>query len=1134
MRHVLDVGVSAGSRLRRRVARRLPAGVLAVATLLGVAAGVQAQTLLPQGTVGEPYNSGPLPGLAPGATGQCQLVAFPSALPAGLTVTTADSVCRVTGTPTAQTLQPVVFTVQTFNGATVTAQLQYSITINLTGSVLIATPNQLAFGAPRGGTPPTQTVRVTTSSTAAVSFTIQAVATWLQVPSGVQIVGPGGEFAVSVNVNTAGLPVGQLLTTTLTLTPVTGANRTPRVIPVNLVITETGGAVLTAVPPQDTLTVNAGVTDVTERTITVTNTGATVNVTAITATQPWLTVTPVNPAQTLPLSLPPGGTLPLLVRVNPVGLEAGAYPANIEIRSGDAALLAIPFSLRVEGVLLTTSTASLTLRVQENGTTSGTFNVGQGGTGTATPLVVTTTTENNLPWLTATAGANPTVPAIVTVTANAAGLTPGTYRGTVRVAAVAPVAAIPRVVLVEFTVVSLDGITVSPSVVSFRYQRGTTAPGPRQVVVASPQGAIPYAAVASAPWIVVTPPSGGFNTAAGPLSISLNPAFIPGTGPLSGTVTLNFQQAGISPRIITVNAAVTDTAPALNAEPGSLLISSPVGGGVITNNVTVTAGAAPVIYRVESSQSWLVATPTSGTIPANSTATLSVTTNPTGLAAGYYTGTLSIVSGTDVLPVTVVLAVGVNTGQSRYISRLVDGGGWRTVVTMVNTSTQPQNFRLRFVNAATRQPLALAFEGVAANSELTGTLPPGGSRTFLSVAPATTPLVTGWGELTADASVDGQLIFRAVRASLGQADQEASVPFTPAGLRDFVVPFDNSQETAGNTERFFTTAFAVTNPSATQPLDLRAQVSDENGFILFDGLSAAPVATLPPQGHQAFELTSLLPTTAGRRGTIRFTANGDVAALGLRFTAAGAFTSFPPSPVAATSLGVGFAQYFPQIAEGGAAWRTTLLLFARDREGSSTPYVARALTGVGQPFTLPLDNGSTLSTISRTVQARGLEVLRTTGATPNVTSGYVEVQTTDRPIGGIAVYRATAVPGTNTIDQEAAVPASQALRRFVLPFDNAGDSGQPSVTSMAIVNLSALPTTVRIAVRDEAGTVVETAALTMQGREHRAFELATVLQTPAVRTGRGSVEFTSEQGDVAAVGLRFRAGSFTSLPVIAR
>ncbi len=103
--------------------------------------------------------------------------------------------------------------------------------------------------------------------------------------------------------------------------------------------------------------------------------------------------------------------------------------------------------------------------------------------------------------------------------------------------------------------------------------------------------------------------------------------------------------------------------PRLKVSPTSLTFAFKIGGTIPpAQNVSVTSIGAPNLnFTVTTSAAWLKATPASGTTPA----TLSVKVNPTGLAAGTFTGTVKVASTGAVNKATVKVTLTVTAAATK-------------------------------------------------------------------------------------------------------------------------------------------------------------------------------------------------------------------------------------------------------------------------------------------------------------------------------------------------------------------------------------------------------------------------------------------------------------------------------------
>ena len=211
----------------------------------------------------------------------------------------------------------------------------------------------------------------------------------------------------------------------------------------------------------------------------------------------------------------------------------------------------------------------------------------------------------------------------------------------------------------------------------------------------------------------------------------------------------------------------------------------------------------------------------------------------------------------------------------RVIPQFVDGGGWKTSITMVNLENHSTSFKvLFFQDNGTDLAVQVLGQGTVIGMNIS--LNTAGSATFETAGLAPN-LASGWALIsqTTNDSVGAFAVFR--QSVPGRADQEAVVPVVNQFESHFVLPFDNTA---------FTTAAAFANPT-TQSVVIPVTIRNENGQII-DHQSFG----LGPYGHTAGSVPGTWPSTAGIRGTVEFVTSGfGVGALGLRFSGA-SFTSF--------------------------------------------------------------------------------------------------------------------------------------------------------------------------------------------------------------------------------------------------
>jgi hypothetical protein len=127
--------------------------------------------------------------------------------------------------------------------------------------------------------------------------------------------------------------------------------------------------------------------------------------------------------------------------------------------------------------------------------------------------------------------------------------------------------------------------------------------------------------------------------------------------------------------------------------------------------------------------------------------------------------------------------------------------------------------------------------------------------------------------LTTSGAVSGFAIFQ-------NSGQEAVVPVATGAASSTTLVFDNTNGLANGV--------ALTNNSGVQ-VTVPATLYDDKGTTL-----EASSINLPANGHTSFILTDRFPAAAGIRGSVEFgSGGGKIVALGIRATAARAYTSIP-------------------------------------------------------------------------------------------------------------------------------------------------------------------------------------------------------------------------------------------------
>jgi hypothetical protein len=217
-------------------------------------------------------------------------------------------------------------------------------------------------------------------------------------------------------------------------------------------------------------------------------------------------------------------------------------------------------------------------------------------------------------------------------------------------------------------------VRVSPALLTFNAVVNGAAPASQTVSVTAYRRTAFTASASvqsgSTRWLSISP-SGSLWTNQ-TLRVSVNPSGL-AAGTYQGTISITANRA-------TQHVAVTfavNNASNLSVSPTQLTFSATAGGTApAAQNVSVTAGTTTAFtasaFVSSGSITWLAVSP-SGNLTTNRT--LSVSANPTGLAAGTYAGTVTITSGdaADRVAVSFVISASSGGGGSTGGYKLV---GW--------------------------------------------------------------------------------------------------------------------------------------------------------------------------------------------------------------------------------------------------------------------------------------------------------------------------------------------------------------------------------------------------------------------------------------------------------------------------
>ena len=218
---------------------------------------------------------------------------------------------------------------------------------------------------------------------------------------------------------------------------------------------------------------------------------------------------------------------------------------------------------------------------------------------------------------------------------------------------------------------------------------------------------------------------------------------------------------------------------------------------------------------------------------------------------------------------------------------LATGGGWETVIVIVNMSAATMQYSTYFYNQ-NGGPMSVTFrESPSGNivnaTAIASTLPPGASFNFSLFDTSATTQV-GWAFVDYDSSVGrlgGYAVFR--QRIQGRPDFEALVPLSSYFDHRFYLPVDELEG--------FVTAMAICNPASN---------SSTNVVLRMTGLDGIEISrrslTLAPGNQTTFLIRDRFPEMINRLGTLYVEGSSDeLSAIGLRFNTLGgsAFSSVP-------------------------------------------------------------------------------------------------------------------------------------------------------------------------------------------------------------------------------------------------
>ncbi len=386
-----------------------------------------------------------------------------------------------------------------------------------------------------------------------------------------------------------------------------------------------------------------------------------------------LTVTPsVSSGATFLAVVPDPVTTPASIGIYCDGraLAEGTYNGAIQLTASgaDNSPLTIPLTLIVgtpasSGITVDQSSLTFTGQVSGSAPASQQINVSSSPSG-VTYSVAASSTGGGGNWL-SVAPSSGTTPGSVTVSTSTTGLSAGSYSGTITLT---PSSGTAVTVSVTLNVTTGPALSASPSSLTFTGSEGGSI-GSQQISVTSSPTGLGFSvstSTTSGSWLQATQSSA---SAPSQVTVSVQTTGLT-AGTYTGTVTLTPTTG--TPISIGVTLTLTASSP-LSASPTSLSFSGQVGTGdtPASQQISITATQAvtsfSVSYSPSTATSWLQVSPLSATPPA----TLVVSVNTAGLAAGIYAANVNLTPSSGLpltIPVTLTLTSGltVSTGSLQF------------------------------------------------------------------------------------------------------------------------------------------------------------------------------------------------------------------------------------------------------------------------------------------------------------------------------------------------------------------------------------------------------------------------------------------------------------------------------------
>ncbi len=377
----------------------------------------------------------------------------------------------------------------------------------------------------------------------------------------------------------------------------------------------------------------------------------------------WITVTPTSGG------VPAG----LVVSVNQGTMAAGTYSARIQVLDTYGLATDVAVTLNVANIPQQLTVASSMLNFAARSATPGNLIenllVSNGGPGT---LNFTASVVGKSSWITSVTPASGSTtlnaPVSVQVQVNTSGLQVGAYNDAILVSSSAGNVSIP---VSLFVAASGPILAVDTTGVLFQAIEGggyTATQNVKVLNLGDPSSTVSWSAtvVSGSNWLSLVSSSGtATNAAPGVLSLALAANATQLTpGPYYAIVKITDSNSRNSPQYVTavLNLQPATAAPAPYLAPGGLFFTTSAGGAAPpAQEVQInTSSPSTVSFTAAASTfgtgNWLI-TPIAGPVSGQAAASIGVSVDPTGLAAGIYSGDVNVSIGSLLQSVNVTFVV---------------------------------------------------------------------------------------------------------------------------------------------------------------------------------------------------------------------------------------------------------------------------------------------------------------------------------------------------------------------------------------------------------------------------------------------------------------------------------------------